>query len=407
MGSLFETKPCWLSGFTEEQQNYYKEYRLSQKGKHLWEQISRLNYFAKSLCSTYGESYCVNESLCCRRHKHLPFQCDYNDNETLAAYAKGNYDFDNLEQIEEFVVFKGAYEIAGYIQDDDAPCRTENYAILGYCLEYYNDNPYITEFLEKRHPKKEETVVLQEPIEEETTTEAESSLDEKEEESDEQKEDLPSNDSNSLTLTLIDCPPCLSKEEECYIVECHDLFEISTFDKFEIASTLTQSKNEIAESKNVLPNLIYDNSLDDGPILPNDIYYTTIVKSGFNDLTVFELNKNYVFIDHEKHALCDNYIVEFVHDATESYYERGKYGGKSFQVTKTPLIMLKVLKFYLFHLSMLVSLCLNDLFSYKIPFHRKWVRLKCIDICLLMLSLVSTLIFMRASLKSSSLAKRH
>ena len=42
--------------------------------------------------------------FCCRRHKHLPFQCDNNDNEVLASYAKGNYDFDNLEQIEEFVV---------------------------------------------------------------------------------------------------------------------------------------------------------------------------------------------------------------------------------------------------------------------------------------------------------------
>ena len=90
----------------------------------------------------------------CRRHKHLPFQCDYNDNEILAAYAKGNYDFNNLEQIEEFVVFKGAYEIAGCIQNDDAPCKIENYAILGYCLEYYNDNPYITKFLEKIYSAK-------------------------------------------------------------------------------------------------------------------------------------------------------------------------------------------------------------------------------------------------------------
>ena len=116
---------------------------MSQKGKYLWEQRSRLNYFAKNLCSTYDESYCFNESFCGRRHKQLPFQCDYNDNETLAAYAKGNYDFGNLEQIEEFVVLKGAYEIEGYIQNDDAPCKTENYAILGYCLEYYNANPYI------------------------------------------------------------------------------------------------------------------------------------------------------------------------------------------------------------------------------------------------------------------------
>ena len=89
-----------------------------------------MNCFARNLCSTYDESYCFNESSCCRRHKHLPFQCDYNDNEILAAYAKGNYDFDNIEQIEEFVVFKGAYEIIGYIQKDDAPCRTENSAII-------------------------------------------------------------------------------------------------------------------------------------------------------------------------------------------------------------------------------------------------------------------------------------
>ena len=83
----------------------YKNYRFSPKGKHLWEQIRRLNGFAKNLCSAYDESYCFNESLCYRRHKHLPFQCEYTDNETLAAYAKGNYDFGNLEQIEEFFLF--------------------------------------------------------------------------------------------------------------------------------------------------------------------------------------------------------------------------------------------------------------------------------------------------------------
>ena len=99
-------------------------------------------------------------------------------------------------------------------------------------------------------------------------------------------------------------------------------------------------------------------------------------KVGLMTPTVFELNKNYVFVDHEKHALCESYIVEFVHDATESYYERGKYGCKSSQVTKTPLFILKVLKLYLFHLSMLVALCFNNLFCYKVPLHRKWVRLK-------------------------------
>ena len=77
-----------------------------------------------------------------------------------------------------------------------------------------------------------------------------------------------------------------------------------------------------------------------------------------------------------KNDLCDTYIVEFVHDATESYYERGKYGCRNFHVTKTPLYMLKILKLRLSSFPMLVALCLHDLFIYKIPFHRKWVRLK-------------------------------
>jgi hypothetical protein len=273
--------------YLHETGSRYKNYRFSPKGKHLWEQIRRLNGFAKNLCSTYDESYCFNESLCYRRHKHLPFQCEYTDNETLAAYAKGNYDFGNLEQIEEFIVFKGALEISSYLEHKtDAPYKSECISILKYCCDTYKDNnSYITEHVERMFPQKDETCALQEP-EEEEIAETVISLDEKEEESEEQKEDLPSNDSNSLTLTLYDYPPCPHKEEKCYIVECHDSIEISLFDKFEVTSSLIQEK-EIAESKNVLPNVIYDNALDDGPILPNDINYTTIVKSGFNDPTVF------------------------------------------------------------------------------------------------------------------------
>ena len=39
--------------------------------------------------------------------------------------------------------------------------------------------------------------------------------------------------------------------------------------------------------KQWVPNVIYDNSLDDGPILRDDINFTTIVQSGFGNLTVF------------------------------------------------------------------------------------------------------------------------
>ena len=134
---------------------------------------------------------------------------------------------------------------------------------------------------------------------------------------------------------------------------------------------------------------IYDKALDDGPLLFDNIMHSTVEsdqsscfsvsKSGFANFnpTIFELDKSYVFVDHEKHALSDSYIVEFVHNATENYYERGKCGCRNFHVTKIPLFVLKVLKLFLLHLPMLVVLCFNDLFYYKLPLHRKWVRLRC------------------------------
>src|SRR5215217_2628217 len=80
--------------------------------------------------------------------------------------------------------------------------------------------------------------------------------------------------------------------------------------------------------------------------------------------------------DYNTPPIFDSYFVEFAHDATESYYERGKYGCRNFHVTKTPLYVLKFFKLHLFYLSMLVALCFLNLFIYKIPMHRKHVRLK-------------------------------
>ena len=113
------------------------------------------------------------------------------------------------------------------------------------------------------------------------------------------------------------------------------------------------------------------------PMDPFEISTLGKTCEGFNP-TIFELDRIYVFVDHEKHALCDSYIVEFIHDATENYYERGKYGCRCFYGIKTTLYVLKVLKLLLFYLPMPVTLFLANLFAYKIPMHRKWVRLKCV-----------------------------
>src|SRR3954462_446215 len=45
------------------------------------------------MCSTYNITYCFDKSCCYRRYKHLPFQCEYNDNVTISSYGKVNYSF--------------------------------------------------------------------------------------------------------------------------------------------------------------------------------------------------------------------------------------------------------------------------------------------------------------------------
>src|SRR5215216_4229839 len=96
-----------------------------------------------------------------------------------------------------------------------------------------------------------------------------------------------------------------------------------------------------------------------------------------NKFAYVESNKISMLVDHENNALCDGYIVEFIRDATENYYERVTYACRLLTNIKFPLFMLKVLKLHLFCLPMLVDPCSHKLLAHKIPIHRKWVRLKC------------------------------
>ena len=41
-----------------------------------------------------------------------------------------------------------------------------------------------------------------------------------------------------------------------------------------------------------------------------------------NKFSYVESNKIYMLMHHENNDLCDSYIFEFIHDATENYYER-------------------------------------------------------------------------------------
>ena len=100
-----------------------------------------------------------------------------------------------------------------------------------------------------------------------------------------------------------------------------------------------------------------------------------------------ESSKISMFVDHEKNALCDGYIVELIHDATENYYEGGTHAYRSCNNIKFPLYVLKVLKLYLFCLPMLVDSCSYKSCAHKIPRHRKWLDLNVLVILFKMLSL--------------------
>ena len=107
-------------------------------------------------------------------------------------------------------------------------------------------------------------------------------------------------------------------------------------------------------------------------------------KSGFGEVmtlvndnpTILEECQLRMHVDHEEKILYDSYIVEFDYDPTCNYYEREKYGCRNFHVTKLPLVMLRLLLFLSSSLHMLVFVSLDNLSNYKMPMHRKYVRLK-------------------------------
>ena len=115
-----------------------------------------------------------------------------------------------------------------------------------------------------------------------------------------------------------------------------------------------------------------------------------------------------MLVDHEKNALGAGYIVEFIHDDTENYHEGGTYACRSCNNVKFPLYVLQFLNLCLFYLPMLVDSCSHKLFAHKIPMHMKWARIKrAIHMLHDALFMFQFLSFMRASLNSSCLAKRH
>ena len=103
-----------------------------------------------------------------------------------------------------------------------------------------------------------------------------------------------------VTLYLLHyCPPCLPKEDECYVLV--DSFEISTMGKtcdnnyapVIYDNPLFVPNFDMHGTKEFCLENVYDKYLDDGPILNDQSSCYRIVKSGFEGFnpTIFELDK--------------------------------------------------------------------------------------------------------------------
>ena len=55
------------------------------------------------------------------------------------------------------------------------------------------------------------------------------------------------------------------------------------------------------------------------------VSYDTPTIENENKIAYVESNKFSMLVDHEKNVLCNGYIDESIHDATENYYDRGTY----------------------------------------------------------------------------------
>jgi hypothetical protein len=179
-------------------------------------------------------------------------------------------------------------------------------------------------------------------------------------------------------------PP--STEEKIYFDDTIPPIYDDYNDEYDILSPPTVEE-KINYDYNMPP--IFDDYGDENN---NDSYFvefapTTVNK---NDYAYMESNNYFMHVAHDKKVLCDSYIINFIHDSTESYYERGKHSFMHLNNIKFPLFMLKILKLHLFCFPMLVALCFMTYFFMRFFFIGSGLDLKVFRICFLMLSFASS-----------------
>ena len=126
-----ETPTSLVDGKSLDEHAHFVRHRLFEKGRLLWNQINSLLCYAWNLCEIYDFTCCFKNPK-----KHLPYLFQFNHNEIPSSYEKGVYSYYDIEQIEEFVVFKGAHEVASLIEKYDITLyKSENSNIFNITMK--------------------------------------------------------------------------------------------------------------------------------------------------------------------------------------------------------------------------------------------------------------------------------
>src|SRR3954469_23925800 len=185
-------------------------------------------------------------------------------------------------------------------------------------------------------------------------------------------------DSNAISMNTLNTIIANAMEEykigEAGFDE-HDSFNPPTFEeKIYFNDTMPPIYDDYNDEYDIFsPPTIEDKIYYDYDMPPKyDDYHDgydslTLTIPNKKDFAYMKSNDTFMLLDHGNNALCDAYIIEFIRDPTENYYEKGTYAYRYFNNIKFPLFMVNTLKLCLFCLPMLVALCFNNLFSYKLP----------------------------------------
>ena len=113
------------------------------------------------------------------------------------------------------------------------------------------------------------------------------------------------------------------------IFDEYDIFSPPSFDeKIYYDESMPPNYDYYGDDKySIMNNHKHETCHHDFNFQSHDSYFVEFAPTTIheNKFAYVESNKFSKLVCHEKSALCDGYIFEFLHDATENYYERGTY----------------------------------------------------------------------------------